>query len=98
MLQHQTLLGTAAACLFLAISSLLKWHQLDAAYLLFGSVLYLVSTFGVTMIGNVPLEALTKVNLDSTESAKLSIRYLKNRNYVRTIAALAAAASFTTAL
>ncbi|MBV9385872.1 MAG: hypothetical protein JOZ78_05525 [Chroococcidiopsidaceae cyanobacterium CP_BM_ER_R8_30] len=42
------LFGTAAACLFLAASSLLKWHQPGAAYLLIGSLLYLVGTILVT--------------------------------------------------
>src|SRR3712207_4418243 len=52
-------LGTAAACILLAISSLLKWHQPGTAYLLLGSLLYLVGTFGVTIVCNVPLnEAL----------------------------------------
>lgn len=95
-------LGTAAACLFLAISSLLKWHQPSAAYLLLGSLLYLVGTFGVTMIGNVPLnEALAKVNPESTDGANLWASYLTNWtmwNHLRTVAALAAAASFTIAL
>ena len=33
------LFGTAAACIFLAISSLLKWHQPGASYLLLGALL-----------------------------------------------------------
>lgn len=94
-------LGTAAACLFLAISSLLKWQQPGAAYLLLGSLLYLVGTFGVTMIGNVPLnEALAKVNPD-TGGANFWVSYLRDWtmwNYVRTVTALAVAASFTIAL
>jgi uncharacterized membrane protein len=94
-------LGTAVACLFLAISSLLKWQQPGAAYLLLGSVLYLVGTFGVTMIGNVPLnEALAKVN-PNTGGANLWVSYLRDWtmwNHVRTVAALGAAASFTIAL
>lgn len=95
-------LGTAAACVFLAISSLFKWHQPGTAYLLVGSLLYLVDTVGVTMMCNVPLnEALAKVSPDSTDGAKLWASYLTNWtiwNHVRTVAALAAAASFTIAL
>ena len=49
------LFGTAAACIFLAIASLLKWHQPGAAYLLLGSLLYLIGTVGVTIAFNVPL-------------------------------------------
>jgi uncharacterized membrane protein len=34
-------LGTAVACTLWAVSSLLRWHQPDASYLLTGSLLYL---------------------------------------------------------
>ncbi|MBV8884195.1 MAG: DUF1772 domain-containing protein, partial [Chroococcidiopsidaceae cyanobacterium CP_BM_RX_35] len=61
------LFGTAAACLFLAVSSLLKWHQPGAAYLLIGSLLYLVGTILVTIAFNVPLnDMLAIVKPDST--------------------------------
>lgn len=96
------LFGTAAACIFLAISSLLKWHQPGAAYLLLGSLLYLIGTVLVTIVFNVPLnEALAKVKPDSTDGASLWANYLANWtiwNHVRTVAALAAAASLTIAL
>ncbi len=49
------LFGTAAACIFLAVSSLLNWQQPGAAYLLVGSLLYLVGTVLVTIAFNVPL-------------------------------------------
>ncbi|MDZ7961974.1 MAG: anthrone oxygenase family protein [Aulosira sp. DedQUE10] len=95
-------LATAAACIFLCVSSLLQSHQSGATYLLLGSLLYLVGTFGVTIVCNVPLnEALAKVEPDSTEGANLWASYLANWtiwNHVRTAAALAAAASFTIAL
>ncbi len=35
-------LGTGAVCLFLAFTSLLKWHQPGAVYLLVGSLLHLL--------------------------------------------------------
>lgn len=95
-------LGTAVACLFLAVSSLLKWHQPGAAYLLIGSLLYLIGTVLVTIVFNVPLnDALAKVDPSSTDGAKLWVSYLANWtvwNHVRTVAALAAAAAFTIAL
>jgi uncharacterized membrane protein len=95
-------LGTAAACVLLAISSLLKWHQPGAAYLLLGSLLYLIGTFGVTIIFNVPLnEALAKVESDSSIGANIWSNYLVNWtiwNHIRTLGALAAATSFTIAL
>jgi uncharacterized membrane protein len=95
-------LGTAAACIFLVVSSLLRWHQPSAAYLLVGSLLYLIGTVGVTIVCNVPLnEALARVEPGSTEGASLWVSYLANWtawNHVRTIAALAATAMLTIAL
>jgi uncharacterized membrane protein len=95
-------LGTAGACTLLAVSSLLKWNQPGAAYLLIGSLLYLVGTLGVTIVFNVPLnDALAKVEPGSTDGASLWASYLTNWtlwNHVRTVAALAAAALFTSAL
>ncbi|OYD92545.1 hypothetical protein CDG76_23800 [Nostoc sp. 'Peltigera membranacea cyanobiont' 210A] len=89
------LFGTAAACIFLAVSSVLKWHQPGAAYLLIGSLLYLIGTVLVTIAFNVPLnDALAIAKPDSPEGANLWARYLTNWtfwNHVRTIAALAAA-------
>lgn len=95
------LFGTAAACIYLALSSLLKWHQ-PSVYLLVGSLLYLVGTVGVTIAFNVPLnDALATVESSSTEGANLWVSYLTNWtfwNHVRTVAALAAATLFTIAL
>lgn len=95
-------LGTGVACIFLAVSSLLKWHPPAAAYLLIGSLLYLVGTIGVTIAFNVPLnDALAKVEPSSTEGANLWANYLSNWtfwNHIRTAAALAASALFTIAL
>ena len=94
--------GTAAACIYLAISSLLKWNQPGAVYLLVGSLLYLVGTVGVTIAFNVPLnDVLAIVDPNSTEGANLWARYLTDWtmwNHVRTVAAIAAAALFTIAL
>ncbi len=94
--------GTAAACIYLAISSLLKWNQPGAVYLLVGSLLYLVGTVGVTIAFNVPLnDALAVAKPDSPEGATLWAKYLTNWtvwNHVRTIAAIAAATSFTIAI
>jgi uncharacterized membrane protein len=90
-----TFLGTTVACLFLAVSSLLKWQQPGAAYLLVGRVL-------VTIVFNVPLnDALAVVDPSSADGASLWSRFLPNWtnwNHVRTVAALAAAALFTISL
>jgi uncharacterized membrane protein len=94
--------GTGAACLLLAVSSLFKWHQPGAVYLLVGSLLYLVGTVLVTAAFNVPLtEPLAIVEPSSADGASLWSSYLThwtNWNHVRTAAALAAAASLTIAL
>jgi uncharacterized membrane protein len=87
--------GTGATCLFLIISSLLKWHQPSGSYLLIGSLLYLVGTVLVTVALNVPLNnALAIVKPETAERASLWAKYLTTWtfwNHVRTIAALAAA-------
>jgi uncharacterized membrane protein len=88
------LFGTAAACIFLIISSF-KSHQPGAAYLLIGSLLYLVGTVGVTIAFNVPLnDALAKVDPGSTEGAKIWASYLVNWtiwNHIRALSAFVAA-------
>ncbi len=93
--------GTAAVCFFLAVSSLLKWQQPGAVYLLVGSLLYLVGAVLVTVVFNVPLnDALAIVDPSSPDGASLWSNYLTNWtnwNHVRTVAALAAAALFTIA-
>lgn len=95
-------LGTAAACIFLAVSSLLKWQQPGAAYLLVGSLLYLVGTLGVTIVFNVPLnDALAVVDPGSADGASLWSSFLANWttwNHIRAAAAIAAAALLTIAL
>ena len=94
--------GTAAACLVLIVSAFFRWQRPGAAYLLAGSLLYLVGTILVTIIFNVPRNnALAAVDPTSAESANVWANYLSSWtawNHVRTIAALAAAASFTIAL
>jgi uncharacterized membrane protein len=95
-------LGTAATSILLLLSSLLKWHQPGAVYLLVGSLLYLIGTFGVTIVFNVPLnDALASVKPDSSDGANLWATYLVNWtfwNHVRTIASLLATASLAIAL
>ena len=94
--------GTAAGCVLLAVSSLLIWQEPRAAYLLAGSLLYLVGTILVTIVFNVPRnEALAAVEPDSAEGASLWTRYVAGWtawNHVRTTAALTAAASLAFAL
>ena len=95
-------LGTAAACVLVMIASLLRWHDPGAVYLLVGGALYLVGSFLVTMVFNVPKNnALASVAPADPDSASLWASYLVNWtawNHVRAAAALAAAASLTIAL
>ena len=95
-------LGTAAACIILGISSLLKWHKPGAGYLLAGSLLYLIGTILVTMVCNVPRnDALAAVDPSSMAGSNLWAGYITGWmawNHVRTAAALAASASFIMAL
>jgi uncharacterized membrane protein len=94
-------LGTATTCLVLLVFSLFQWQQSGAVYLLVGSLLYLVGTFGVTIGFNVPLnDALAVAKPDSIDGANLWAKYLTDWtfwNHVRTVAALVAAALFTIA-
>ena len=96
------LFGTATLCLFLAVTSLLKWHQPSAIYLLAGSLLYLIGTVMVTIAVNVPLnDALAIVKPDSVDGASLWSSYLTNWtiwNHVRTATSLVAAALLAIAL
>ena len=46
--------GTAAACALIMIASLLRWHDPGAVYLLIGGAFYLVGTFLVTLVFNLP--------------------------------------------
>ena len=95
-------LGTAAASVPLAVSSLSSWQEPGAVWLLAGSLLYVVGTFLVTIVFNVPRNnALAAVDPSSAAGASLWADYVKRWtawNHVRTAAALGAAASFILAL
>jgi uncharacterized membrane protein len=97
-----TFLGTAAACVLLAVSSLLSWHKPGAAYLLVGSAFYLIGAVLVTSAFNVPRnEALAAVDPTSADAANLWTEYIiswTTWNHVRTAAATAAGALLTVAL
>lgn len=95
-------MGTAAACLAAIVSALLRWQEPGAAYLLAGGLLYVIGCFLVTVVFNVPRnEALAAAAPADPGSASLWAAYLTSWtawNHVRTVASLAAAASFTIAL
>ena len=95
-------IGTAAAGVILIISSLLKWHDSGSVYLIVGGALYVIGTFLVTMIFNVPRNnVLAALAPTSPEAARYWIEYVSSWtawNHVRTVAALAAAASISVSL
>lgn len=94
--------GPAGVSLGLAIAALRQWNQPGAAYWLAGTLLYLIGTIGVTIVGNIPLnDALALVNPNSAEGVTLWAKYLTDWtfwNHVRTAAAFLAAAMFTLSL
>ncbi len=93
--------GTAAACAIAVVLSLLRWNDPGSAWLLAGGLSYLIGCFLVTMAFNVPRnEALARVKPADPGAANQWASYLSSWtawNHVRTIASLAAAASFTIA-
>ena len=95
-------LGTAAVCLVVAVTSLWRWHEAGAACLLVGAMLYLVGTFVVTMLFNVPLNnALDAAAPAGADSARLWADYLSTWtawNHVRTITSTAATAALVAGL
>ena len=94
--------GTAATCVILTVSSLLRWPTPGGGFLLVGSLLYLFGTILVTIVCNVPRnDALAAVDPASAEGARVWAGYVTGWtvwNHVRTAAALAAAAVLSMAL
>jgi uncharacterized membrane protein len=94
--------GTTAACVLLAIASLFMWHKSAGIFHLAGSLLYLVGAILVTLVFNLPLNgALAAVDATSADGTNLWAGYFTSWmvwNHVRTVGALAAAASLTIAL
>ena len=95
-------LGAAAASAALIVASLLRLDRPGAACLLAGALLYLVGTFGVTIVFNVPLNnVLAQVTRGAPDAAARWADYLTRWtawNHVRTAAGLAAAVALGLAL
>lgn len=87
--------GTAVLCLVLAVTAPFTTDEPHATLRAVGSILYLVGTFGVTMVANVPMnEALDAVDPASPEGGSYWRTYLPRWtawNNLRTV--LGAAAS-----
>ena len=95
-------MGTAVLCIAALVLSVLRWNEPHAAYLLVGGVLYLIGTLLVTIAFNIPknnaLAAISRSDPQGPSSWQAYVSSWTNWNHVRTVAALAAAASFGIAL
>lgn len=91
------LFGTGVACLFLTAYSLIGLQRPDTMYLLSGSLLYFLGNVVVTIVFNVPKNnALAAADPTTVDGARVWSDYLvtwTRWNHVRTVTALAAAAS-----
>lgn len=90
--------GTAAACGAVAVMAIVRWDH-GSSLLLLGSAAFLIGTFLVTMVFNVPLNnALAALPSAETERQTFWVRYIADWtawNHVRTVASLAAAVLLT---
>ncbi len=95
-------MGTAAACVLVAVFSVVRWSGSEDVYSLSGALVYLIGTIIVTIAFNVPRnDALAAADPESADGARLWDGYVTSWtawNHVRTAAALAAAALLTVAV
>lgn len=91
-------LGTAILSGGAVILAAVDWSMPRSVYVILGSVLYIVGTFLVTMLLNVPLNnALAAADSRAPAGQEIWAKYLSNWtfwNHVRTVASLAATAMF----
>jgi uncharacterized membrane protein len=89
-------LGTPLACALVIITSLWRWSEPGAAWLILAGALYIAGTFLVTIVFNVPMNnALDAVHPAAAEAGALWTRYLADWtawNHVRTVTSAAATA------
>ncbi|HEX7183631.1 MAG TPA: anthrone oxygenase family protein [Thermoanaerobaculia bacterium] len=94
-------LGTGALSVAAIAAAWMRWGKPGTAYLLAGGILYLLGTFFVTVLCNVPLNnSLAAVAPADPEGARHWVNYVSRWtawNHVRTAAALLAACSFAMA-
>lgn len=94
--------GTAAICVLLAAAALYGWQEPGASALLSGSLLYLIGTFLVTVVRNVPMNnALDRIHPTGDDASGHWARYVTRWtawNHVRTVAGLLGAALLTLSL
>ena len=94
--------GTAALAAALSGTALLEWGEPGRCYLFAGTLFFLMGTFPVTMMRNVPLNnALARATPDTKEGRNVWTRFQTSWslwNHVRTITAFLACACFILAL
>jgi uncharacterized membrane protein len=95
-------MGTAVTSLLVAIIAIIGWGTPAAPYFLVGALLYIVGTFLVTGIGNVPLNnQLTSISATDPAAKDTWQHYLdrwSQLNTVRTVCAMAATVVLITGL
>ena len=96
------LFGTGVACAAWSVYAVMQWHGPASAFLVGGSVSYLLGTIVVTIVGNVPLnDVLAATNPAGEDAASFWVDFVRRWiawNHVRTISSVAAAALFLLAL
>ena len=95
-------MGTAAISLLVAVLAVKWWETPSAPWLVAGALLYLVGTFLLTGLGNVPLnKQLAAVQANDPAAIEVWQQYLDRwtlLNSVRTVAAMCAALMFAVGL
>lgn len=95
-------MGAAVICTLVVVYALLQWGEAGTGYMFGGGLVYLIGTFLVTMVFNVPLNnALASVDPTGESGARLWAEYVSSWtvwNHVRTTAALLAEALLVLAL
>ncbi len=91
-------MGTALISLVLAGTSLWNWNAPNTYYILAGAVLYVIGSFILTIVFNVPLNSAL-VAADSTTASGQAVwqNYLTNWtfwNHIRTVASILSTAAF----
>ena len=95
-------MGTALACAVLLVYAAMHWQADGALCLMLGSLFYIVGTFGVTMVCNVPrnnaLARMEPLGADAESFWRGYVATWTMWNHVRTAAGLVAAALLVWAL
>jgi uncharacterized membrane protein len=91
-------LGTALVNLVAVAGAVMNWGDQGATYVVAGAALYVIGTFGVTMVCNVPLNnrlaAIAPTDVCAGDVWSDYLRGWTMWNHVRTIAATLALAAF----